>query len=49
MKFCKRWCILFSILTYACRVIDENVLKISKNENFKTQIYEANDISSCRA
>ena len=34
---------------YASRVIGENVRKISKNGNLKTQIYEANDISSCRA
>ena len=49
MKFCKNRCILFIILTYASRVISENVRKISKNGNLKTQIYEANDISSCRA
>ena len=49
MKFCKKRCILFIILTYASRVIGENVRKISKNGNLKTQIYEANDISSCRA
>ena len=49
MKFCKRRCILFIILTYVSRVIGENVHKISKNGNLKTQIYEANDISSCRA
>ena len=49
MKFCKRQCISFIILTYASRVIGENVRKISKNGNLKTQIYEANDISSCRA
>ena len=49
MKLCKRRCILFIILTYASLVIGENVRKISKNANLKTQIYEANDISSCRA
>ena len=49
MKFCKRRCILFIILAYASCVIGENVRKISKNGNLKTQIYEANDISSCRA
>ena len=31
------------------RVNGENVRKIAKNGNFKMQIYEANDISSCRA
>ena len=49
MKFCKRQCISFIILTYASRVIGENVRKISKNGNLKTQICEANDIPSCRA
>ena len=44
MKFCKKRCILFIILTYASRVIGENVRKISKNGNLKTQIYEANMI-----
>ena len=44
MKFCKKRCILFIILMYASRVIGENVRKISKNGNLKTQIYEANDI-----
>ena len=39
-------CILFIISTYISR---ENVCKIAKNGNFKMQIYEANDISSCRA
>ena len=43
MKFCKRRCILFIILKYASRIIGENVRKISKNGNLKTQIYEAND------
>ena len=38
---------LFIILTYTSRVIGENVRKISKNGNLETQIYEANDISSC--
>ena len=36
----------FVTLTYISR---ENVRKIAKNGNFKMQIYEANDISSCRA
>ena len=49
MKFCKKRCILFIILTYASRVIGENVHKISKNGNLKTQVYEAIDISSCTA
>ena len=49
MKFCKKPRILFVILTYASLVIGENVHQISKNGNLKTQIYEANDISSCRA
>ena len=49
MKFCKKSCILFIILTYASRVIGENVRKISKNGNLKAQINEAIDISSCRA
>ena len=49
MKFCKKRCILFIILTYGYRAIGENVRKISKNGNLKTQIYEANDISFCRA
>ena len=46
-----RSCALFVVSTYnyISRVIDENVRKISKNGNLKTQIYEANDISSCRA
>ena len=39
-------CILFVISTYISRV---NARKIAKNGNFKMQIYEANDISSCRA
>ena len=45
----KKRFILFIILRYASHVIGENVRKISKNGNLKTQIYEANDISSCRA
>ena len=49
MKSEKKRCILFIILTYTSRVIGENVRKVSKNGNLKTQIYEANDISSCRA
>ena len=49
MKFCKKPYILFIILTYVSRVIGENVRKISKNGNLKTQNYEANDISSRRA
>ena len=36
-------------LTYISRVNRENVRKISKNGNSKIQIYESNDISSCRA
>ena len=40
MKFCKKRCILFIILTYDSRVIGENVRKISKYGNLKTQIYE---------
>ena len=39
----------FVISTYCSRVNGENVRKIAKNENFKMNIYEANDISSCRA
>ena len=35
MKFCKRRCILFIILTYDSRVIGENVRKMSKNGNIK--------------
>ena len=37
------------ISAYVSCVIDENVRKISKNRNLKIQIYESNDISSCRA
>ena len=44
-----RLCALFVVLTYISRVIGENIRKISKNGNLKTQVYEANDISSCRA
>ena len=39
----------FFISTYISRVNGENVRKISKNGNLKIQIYESNDISSCRA
>ena len=49
MKFCKKRSILFIILTYASRILSKNVRKISKNGNLKTQIYDANDIPSCRA
>ena len=44
-----KWCALFVISIYLSRVNGENVRKIAKNRNFKMQIYEANDISSCRA
>ena len=36
-------------LTYISRVNGENVRKMSKNGNLKIQIYESNDISSCKA
>ena len=39
----------FVILTWISCVNGENVRKIGKNGNFKMQINEANDISSCRA
>ena len=39
----------FVISTYIYRVNCENVPKIAKNGNFKMQIYEVNDISSCTA
>ena len=39
----------FVISKYISRVNGENVRKIAKNGNFKVQIYEANDISSCKA
>ena len=42
-------CILFVISTYISCINGENVRKLAKNENFKMQIYDANDISSCRA
>ena len=44
-----RLCALFVVSTCISRVSDENVRKISKNGNLKTEIYEANEISSCRA
>ena len=39
----------FVISTYISRVNGENVPKIAKNGNFRMQIYEVNDISSCTA
>ena len=36
------------ISTHISRVNGENVRKISKNGNLKIEIYESNDISSCR-
>ena len=42
-------CALFVVSTYISRVNGENVRKISKNGYLKLQIYESNDISSCRA
>ena len=43
------WCTLFSIWTDISRVIDENVRKMAKNGDLKTQIYGSKNISSCRA
>ena len=42
-------CALFVISTSISRIIVENVRKMAKNTSLKMQIYEANDISSCRA
>ena len=42
MRGLRLWA-LFVVSAYISRVIDENVRKISKNGNLKTQIYEAND------
>ena len=49
MKFWIKQYILFVILTYISRVNGEIVCKMMKNRNLKIQIYESNDISSCRA
>ena len=45
----KKQYILFVISTYISRVNGENVREIAKNANFKMQISEANERSSCRA
>ena len=49
MKFGIKQGIFSVISTYISLVNGVNVRKIAKNGNFKMQIYEANEISSCRA